>query len=161
MTAVVAGLVAALVLLTAVSANADSDGYYCVGRGYIAYEVRSAITPGVADAHVLRTVRFGPAVGALGESARVVHHARFPGQPFVPPTVNLPNLGLWLRPGHVPLPSSDPAHTYRLALNDRETRDPRGGILHRVRSELQRIDRTGAVVARLVLYDGERFEVVH
>lgn len=51
-------LIALAVLLLPVSAHADSDGYYCIGAGYIAVEFRSALTPGLSDPHVLRIARF-------------------------------------------------------------------------------------------------------
>jgi hypothetical protein len=52
----------ALALLTSVfafsgSCLADSDGYFCASNGYLAYEVRGGITPGVIG-HVLKVVRF-------------------------------------------------------------------------------------------------------
>jgi hypothetical protein len=39
-------------------AAADSDGYYCVGRGYLAYELRGGLSS-EGSGHVLRVVRFG------------------------------------------------------------------------------------------------------
>ena len=39
-----------------VSARADSDGYFCTSKGYLAYELREGITPGVVG-HLLRVVR--------------------------------------------------------------------------------------------------------
>jgi len=45
-----------------VPSYADEDGFFCTGSGYLAYELRSGITPGV-DGHVLRMVRFEPKVG--------------------------------------------------------------------------------------------------
>ena len=49
-----------LVLSTGLVATsaADSDGYYCASEGYLAYQLRSALTPGVPGAHVLRVVRY-------------------------------------------------------------------------------------------------------
>lgn len=44
-------------LLTPI-ARADSDGYYCVGPGYIAYQLRAALTSGTSG-HTLRIVRYG------------------------------------------------------------------------------------------------------
>ena len=40
------------------SVFADSDGYFCVGHGYVAYERRLPTTP---VTHSLHVVRFGPA----------------------------------------------------------------------------------------------------
>jgi hypothetical protein len=45
-------------------AHADSDGYYCTGRGYLAYETRFS-TPGLE--HVLHVVRFSQANGITRE----------------------------------------------------------------------------------------------
>ncbi len=57
----IAGAVVALapLLVVAQNARADSDGYYCTGTGYLAYQLRAALTPGVSGQHVLRIVRFG------------------------------------------------------------------------------------------------------
>ena len=48
-----------------VPSRADSDGSFCTSRGYIAYELRNGITPGVAG-HVLKVVRFEPKRGIYG-----------------------------------------------------------------------------------------------
>jgi hypothetical protein len=40
--------------------HADTDGYFCVSKGYIAVELRSFKTAGLKADHVLRFVRFGP-----------------------------------------------------------------------------------------------------
>jgi hypothetical protein len=47
----------AVALSFSIPSHADSDGCFCTSRGYLAYEMRGAITPGVAG-HVLRIVRF-------------------------------------------------------------------------------------------------------
>ncbi len=52
--------VAVLLLLFPQIAEADSDGYYCTGTGYLAYQLRAALTEGVTGQHVVRVVRFGP-----------------------------------------------------------------------------------------------------
>jgi hypothetical protein len=52
----------ALVLLLCLSsvapAFADSDSFYCAGKGYIAFDLRSFIHPGLSSPHVLRLFRF-------------------------------------------------------------------------------------------------------
>jgi hypothetical protein len=53
---------AAMALCTPALANADSDGYFCIGRGYLAYELRPS-PPQVA--HQLHIVRFGSANGIV------------------------------------------------------------------------------------------------
>jgi len=51
-----------------VPSRADSDGSFCIAKGYLVYEVREGITAGVTG-HVLRVVRFEPQRGiyAAGE----------------------------------------------------------------------------------------------
>jgi hypothetical protein len=51
------------VLLPARALQADSDGYYCVGAGYIAVEFRSFNTRGLRSAHVLKIARFDRGLG--------------------------------------------------------------------------------------------------
>lgn len=40
-------------------ARADSDGYFCTAKGYLAVEFRSFSTPGLAAKHVQKIIRFG------------------------------------------------------------------------------------------------------
>lgn len=61
--AIVAFLFLAVAFAFSVSSRADSDGHFCASRGYVAYELRNGITPGVAG-HVLRVVRFGAKRGS-------------------------------------------------------------------------------------------------
>lgn len=63
-------LVAGTLLLGPSLARADEDGAFCTSKGYLAYQLRGGITPGV-DGHVVRVVRFGPKRGiyAAGEAA--------------------------------------------------------------------------------------------
>lgn len=51
-----------MVLAFSVPSRADSDGYFCASKGYLAYELREGITPGVVG-HVLKVVRFDPQRG--------------------------------------------------------------------------------------------------
>ena len=44
-------------------AHADSDGYFCTAKGYVAVEFRSFSTPGLSAEHVLKIVRFGKGQG--------------------------------------------------------------------------------------------------
>jgi len=57
---VTAGVLAALLLGTAGTARADSDGYYCAGPGYLAYELWFSV-PG--NRHVLHVIPLGAAYG--------------------------------------------------------------------------------------------------
>lgn len=52
----VLSLLAAMLTFSARS-SADSDGYFCSANGYLTYELREGITPGVVG-HVLKVVRF-------------------------------------------------------------------------------------------------------
>src|ERR1039458_159184 len=49
-------------LALASPSRADSDAYFCTSKGYLAYELRKGVTPGVVG-HVLRVVRFEPKRG--------------------------------------------------------------------------------------------------
>jgi hypothetical protein len=51
----------ALTLSVGRVAHADSDGYACIGAGFIAIEFRAFNTPGIAGPHVLRVARFDSA----------------------------------------------------------------------------------------------------
>lgn len=66
-TALALALLAMTILLSAPS-RADDDGNFCTSKGYLAYELREGVTPGVAG-HVLKVVRFDPQSGihAAGE----------------------------------------------------------------------------------------------
>src|SRR5439155_19504572 len=52
----------AIAFALSVPSRADEDGSFCTYRGYLAYELRNGITPGVT-AHVLKVARFGPERG--------------------------------------------------------------------------------------------------
>jgi len=49
-----------LCLSSVAPALADSDSSYCVGKGYIAFDLRSFLHPELSAPHVLRLYRFGP-----------------------------------------------------------------------------------------------------
>ncbi|HWZ82799.1 MAG TPA: hypothetical protein VNW47_09250 [Terriglobales bacterium] len=53
-----AALLIGIVLVFSVPSHADSDGYFCTGKGYVAFEVREGVTPRVSG-HILNLVRFG------------------------------------------------------------------------------------------------------
>jgi hypothetical protein len=50
-------LLITLALVFPAQSRADSDGYFCTSKGYLAYELREGLTPG-AVGHVLKVVRF-------------------------------------------------------------------------------------------------------
>ena len=45
-------------LLSAAPAFADSDSFYCTGKGYIAFDLRSFLHPDLKAPHVLRLFKF-------------------------------------------------------------------------------------------------------
>lgn len=47
----------AVVFAFSVPSRADDDGNFCASKGYLAYELREGITPGIVG-HVVRVVRF-------------------------------------------------------------------------------------------------------
>jgi len=51
-------LVLLLCLFGAAPAFADSDSFYCTGRGFIVFDLRSFIHPSLNSPHVLRLFRF-------------------------------------------------------------------------------------------------------
>ena len=124
-----------LASLAPAAARADSDGYYCAGRGYIAYEMSLSQAPG---RHLLYVVRFSHA-GAFTHLAPIplgdfqVHgmkcdagavtleawdagylvdlstpdHPTVTRRPAVSPRPpEPPNLGHWAKAGVVDLPDS-------------------------------------------------------
>ena len=52
-----------LIVLAVLPAYADSDGYYCVGPGYLAVEFRSFSTPSISGPHVLKIFHFDEELG--------------------------------------------------------------------------------------------------
>jgi hypothetical protein len=59
-----------VVIVFSVSSRADDDGNFCTSKGYLAYELREGVTPGVIG-HVLKVVRFDAQSGihSAGEVA--------------------------------------------------------------------------------------------
>jgi hypothetical protein len=64
-----AAICVTMVLVFALVADADSDGFYCTAKGYIAYDLRSFKTPGLRAPHILRVVWFGGGIRSGGEAA--------------------------------------------------------------------------------------------
>ena len=177
------------------TARADSDGYYCSGTDYVAFQLRSALTPGVSSAHIVRIVRFGGTglyvagevslpdfqphklvcgksqvrIGGwmgrpvefvidITEAPRIAQEISDPGQALQ--GSELRNLGAWARAGTVPLTSTDRAHKYHLVTTTEE-KSVRGGLLHGIRTLIEKLDASGAIVESLELYSGSRMETVH
>jgi hypothetical protein len=62
-TSLVLGAFPVLVTVFARKALADSDGYFCIGAGFIAVEFRAFSTPGLNGPHVLKIARYDPERG--------------------------------------------------------------------------------------------------
>jgi hypothetical protein len=52
-----------LIAVAVLPTYADSDGYYCVGPGYLAVEFRSFSTPSINGPHVLKILHFDEELG--------------------------------------------------------------------------------------------------
>jgi hypothetical protein len=158
---------ATLLLLWPSVAFADSDGYYCVGRGYVAFETRSAAS---GPQHVLHILRFSPA-GGIGQvqniplddfqthgmscGDRVIEVAAFstrylvdvsvPEQPrittdsaaFEPQRTPQLNLGHWSREGVTDLEADGQRGEFQLVIS-RVSRRVAGGIEHYTVTQLVR-----------------------
>lgn len=48
-----------VLLVFPIQARADDDGNYCSAQGYLAFDLRAAVTKGVQEPHILRLIRFG------------------------------------------------------------------------------------------------------
>jgi hypothetical protein len=83
---IVAAIVSAVVLSLPASAAADSDGYFCVARGYLAYEMRSATTP---SKHELHIVRFSTARGIVAAQPVILDDFQVHGMRCLPTVVEL------------------------------------------------------------------------
>ena len=145
--------------LAATAARADSDGSYCAGPGYVAYELQFSMN---VTTHELRVVRVGggridkPLVIPLpvfqvhgmtcGENAVTIQGfdtvdrvdlSRSPPRTetvsgAAPANQNpTPNLGHWSAPGAVEIPSADPDFLYQLVITKSESRrgDAAGGVI--------------------------------
>ncbi len=178
-------LVAALFVLSiaATTSDADSDGFYCAGPGYMAYELFNSSYNG----RVMHLVRLGSGLQMKIEEVNVVgdfqpHGMRCNADSIIInawdteyriPLSDLKvitttgvkeqypteNLGLWSKKGTttVDLKADDPDHGYQLVIkNDTQLiTSPNGGGVERiyVRSEIQEKDGTGKITKRLLLYD--------
>jgi hypothetical protein len=121
----VALLVATILALGSTSAHADSDGYYCIGAGFLAAEFRSFNTPGLRAGHVVRialldTLRgarwsdeiviedFQTHVLACATRMIIVEGASGPGRGLVSYVIRVDTTGKASITEH----TSDPAHRF-------------------------------------------------
>jgi hypothetical protein len=124
---------------------ADSDSFYCTGKGYIAFDLRSFIHPDLKSPHVLRLYRFDSRQGVYKAAEwpmrdfqihtmrctrdRIVvagsedAHYVFDATPeTAEPEANAPISSLagqlgWSVPGVKTLESDDPEHSYQLIIS--------------------------------------------
>ncbi len=83
---IVVVIVSAIVFLLPASAAADSDGYFCTGRGYLAYETRFATTP---SRHELHVVRFSTTRGIVADQPVILDDFQVHGMRCLPSKVEL------------------------------------------------------------------------
>jgi hypothetical protein len=102
----VAGL---LVLVLARGAAADSDGYFCIATGYLAYELREWSAP--ERTHVLKVVRVGGTDGVSDPTTLPLHDFQVHGLRCDPDRIVV--LG-WDRRYTIVLPSEGPPRMVRV-----------------------------------------------
>jgi hypothetical protein len=157
----------AVLLSWPAAAHADSDGYYCAGRGYLAYETRFGASE---TTHVLHVIRFSPsrgisqaqdiplpefqthgmrcgddAIELAGFTARYVVDLSLPDRPAtMMENVALDserppatNLGNWARPGVIDLEADGVRGEFQLVIT-RVSRRVAAGIEHYTVTELIR-----------------------
>ena len=167
----------------AAPAWADSDGYYCLGPGYLAYELQTSM--GVAE-HELRLMRVGTGIadsitvplppfqvhGMHCTEHRVLisgfdrHYAVDLAR--TPPRLDetgarasseaARNLGHWSQAGVVDIEASDPDHRYHLVITkaDRRIGGASGGVIEHVTTTAiwQRTRDTDRIVAIRPIFHG-------
>lgn len=184
----ISSLLALAALLTPAVAAADSDGYYCAGPGYLAYETQSS-------GHLLHVVQFSRSEGIValdpielepfqvhgmtcgatviditgGRTAYAVDITD-PHRPHVrgtPATSALSgeeasNLGLWSREGVIDLESDAEPGVFQLVISQVD-REVAGGSEHYTISRLIRRDPWpgGSVLESHLLFEGIFFETVN
>jgi hypothetical protein len=179
------GLVVALFLLStaATQSYADSDGFYCAGPGYVAYELFNSSYRGrvvhlvrlrsglqmtiekvdlVGDfqPHGMRCDADSVTINAWDTEYRIaLADLNVIGTKGVKRQYPSENLGLSSKKGTttVDLRADDLQHRYQLIIeNDTQLiKSPNGGGTERihVRSEIQETDRTGKITTRLLLHE--------
>lgn len=151
------GVLAVLVVLRPAPAVADSDGYYCAGPGYLAYEMRfsqgsghrlyittfsraDGIRPPIAvqldDFQVQGMTCGTDQIALVGGGRRYVIALPIAGAPRVTatpanrvPQEPLANLGHWATPAIIDLPSDGRPGEFQLAIA-RVSRQTPGGVEH-------------------------------
>ncbi len=157
------------VLLTPAIAMADSDGYYCLGRGYVAFETRFS-TP--ASGHLLHVQQFSRAQGIVALPAIALEDFQVQGMtcgatvvaltdgttryavdladprrpvvtteaaPFDPNAPTPANLAHWARDTVIDLEGDGLMGQFQLVIS-RVSRTVTGGIEHYTFSQLVRRD---------------------
>jgi hypothetical protein len=158
----------------AAPAWADSDGYYCVGPGYIAYETRFSAPP---SQHLLHVIRFSSRQGISRIAPVVLEdfqvHAMNCGDGASRPTITsetapVPapgsesaNLGHWSREGVTGLEGDGPSGEFQLLIGRVSRRIP-GGVEHYTISQVIRRETRpgGRILESLELFEGIFLETV-
>ncbi len=164
------------------SAFADSDSFYCAGKGYIAFDLRSFIHADLGSPHVLRLFRFDSKRGIYKEAEwpmkdfqihamwctryRIVvtgsEDARYifdvaheNGEATADSDLASPLEGQlgWSTTGVKALESDDPEHTYQLV-----TSVSTKGTERTRRAELLQMDSHQKVSERVLLYERQEYE---
>lgn len=172
------------------AARADSDGYYCAGQGYLAYQWNGMSVP--TSGHVLRIIALDGrdeepdevtlesfqvhgmkcsaerielrgwnaiySVVLSKERKGVFEGKRSLDEPN-PQGFTQSNLADYSVAGVERLEAIDPAHIYELVIEKSE-QAREGGILHRTTSTLVHRKRSGEIVVRRTLYEGDAEETI-
>jgi hypothetical protein len=182
-------LVAAVMALSG-AAWADSDGYYCAGHGYLAYQWNGISVP--TDGHVLRIIALegqGLAPFEVSLERFQVHgmkcgpervelrgwdaiysvelskerHGVYQGKRSIdaldPAGFTQSNLADLSVAGVTRLDATDAEHVYELVIEKGE-QAREALILHRTTTTLVRRTRSGEIVLRRTLYEGEAEETI-
>ena len=169
--------------------KADSDGYYCIGRGYIAYETRFATQP---SQHLLHVIRFSSTGGIVpiapipledfqvhsmtchdtvielnAWTTRYVVDITNLQRPTVtsepkpagPGAGSEAGLGHWSQEGVLDLQGDAQPREFQLVIA-RVSRPVEGGVEHYTITELIRRDRGGRILASLELFNGIFLETI-
>jgi hypothetical protein len=185
-------IVSVLIVVALVSpplVKADSDGYYCIGRGYIAYETRFSTLP---SQHLLHVIRFSSTEGivtfpliALEDfqvhsmtcratvielnawTTRYVVDIANPQSPIItsapksagPGAGSQAGLGHWSQEGVIDLQGHAHPGEFQLVIA-RVSRPLKGGVEHYTITQLIRRDGGGRILASLELFNGIFLETI-
>ena len=170
-------------------ARADSDGYYCIGHGYVAYETRFSSQP---SKHLLHVIRFSSTEGIVRIAPIALEDFQVHGmtchateieldawtaeyvvdiadlqrptitsrpKPAGPGRGGQAGVGHWSQEGIVDLQGDAQPGEFQLVIA-RVSRRLQGGVEHYTISQVIRRDRGGRILASLELFSGIFLETV-